>query len=107
MNNLVKILIIIPAYNAADYIMACITALQHQTFPREQYEIIVVDDQSTDNTAQIVQETGVILNFGYSDTCLVAALGACQEAWHFTAHGRPIDKSGENIVKVKGFKLMG
>jgi len=45
-----RISVIIPAYNAAHTIDQCLTALEHQTIPREHYEIIVVDDGSTDET---------------------------------------------------------
>lgn len=43
--------IVIPAYNAGRYILECIASLQSQTF--KNFEIIVVDDGSNDNTAEI------------------------------------------------------
>ena len=46
------IAVIIPAYNAARTLAACLQALNAQTVPREVYEIIVVDDGSADDTAQ-------------------------------------------------------
>jgi GT2 family glycosyltransferase len=42
--------IVIPAYQAADIIGNCVQALNKQTTSRERYEIIVVDDGSTDRT---------------------------------------------------------
>ena len=48
--------IVIPAYNAADTIVPCLRALANQTVPRRRYEIIVVDDGSTDATAEVVQQ---------------------------------------------------
>ncbi len=53
-----KASVIIPAYNAAQTITACVRALQEQTLPREQYEIVVVDDGSTDETAVLAQTAG-------------------------------------------------
>jgi len=50
--------IIIPAYNAADTISACVRALKNQTIPSDQYEIIVVDDGSADDTAQRAADAG-------------------------------------------------
>lgn len=49
--------VVVPAYNAAATIVACVQALQQQTFP-EPYEIIVVDDGSTDETAVLAQQAG-------------------------------------------------
>jgi len=45
-----RISVVVPAYNAAHTIDRCLTALADQTFLREDYEIIVVDDGSTDET---------------------------------------------------------
>lgn len=50
--------VVIPAYNQADTIRECVEALQHQTVSRSCYEIIVVDDGSTDDTGRIAQEAG-------------------------------------------------
>ena len=45
--------VIVPAYNAARTLGACLEALERQTVPRERYEIIVVDDGSADDTPQV------------------------------------------------------
>ncbi|WP_020482264.1 glycosyltransferase family 2 protein [Methylomonas sp. MK1] len=49
-----KISAVIPAYNSAKFIRAAINSIQAQTSKVE--EIIVVDDGSTDNTEQVVEE---------------------------------------------------
>jgi len=46
--------VIVPAYNASRTIEQCLAALLAQNFPRDAYEIIVVDDGSTDATPEIV-----------------------------------------------------
>lgn len=56
-----KFSIVIPAYNEAENIAAAIKALISQDFPRSDFEIIVVDDNSTDNTAVLAQEAGADL----------------------------------------------
>lgn len=43
--------VVVPAYNAADTLGACLDALAEQTFPR--FEAIVVDDGSSDGTAEL------------------------------------------------------
>jgi glycosyltransferase involved in cell wall biosynthesis len=50
--------VIIPAYNAAATLEACLQALLRQTVSAESYEIIVVDDASTDSTAAIATSNG-------------------------------------------------
>ncbi|MBN1426679.1 glycosyltransferase [Candidatus Fermentibacteria bacterium] len=45
--------VIIPAYNAEDTIERALRAVHNQTVPRDSFEIIVVDDGSTDATATI------------------------------------------------------
>jgi len=46
--------IIMPAYNAGNYIAASIQSVLAQTYP--DWELIVVDDGSTDNTANVIQQ---------------------------------------------------
>ena len=48
--------VIVPAFNAETTLGLCLTALQNQTVPRRSYEIMVVDDGSSDHTAQIARQ---------------------------------------------------
>ena len=50
--------IIVPAYNADDVIGKCVAALAAQSVARERYEILVVDDGSTDATGAAAREAG-------------------------------------------------
>ena len=49
-----QISIIIPAYNAAKYLNRCIESVAEQNLPHDCYEVIVVNDGSTDNTIDIL-----------------------------------------------------
>jgi glycosyltransferase involved in cell wall biosynthesis len=60
-SSLMKISVIVPAYQAAAVLPNCLKALLCQTSDREQYEIIVVDDGSTDQTA--LAATDVLRDF--------------------------------------------
>jgi len=51
--------VVVPALNEEKYIGRCLSALRAQNYPRELYEIIVVDNASTDRTAQIARRFGV------------------------------------------------
>ncbi len=53
--------IIIPVKNAQETIQKCIDSVIYQSYPREKYEIIIVDNGSTDQTTDIVQNYNVKL----------------------------------------------
>jgi glycosyltransferase involved in cell wall biosynthesis len=49
-----KISIIIPARNEEDNIGKCLDAILQQDYPKDLFEVVVVDDHSTDDTVSIV-----------------------------------------------------
>ncbi|WP_323753758.1 glycosyltransferase [Marinobacter sp.] len=54
-----RISVIVPAKNEEKYIGDCIRSLKCQSYPSSQIEIIVVDNNSTDQTALIAEDMGV------------------------------------------------
>ncbi|MEJ2209231.1 MAG: glycosyltransferase [Anaerolineae bacterium] len=53
--------VIVPAYNAAATLDACLAALARQTVTAAGYEVLVVDDGSSDDTAAVARRHGVLL----------------------------------------------
>lgn len=51
-----KVSVVIPVYNEARHIGACLDALRQQTLPAAEFEVIVVDGGSTDETRALVQQ---------------------------------------------------
>ena len=51
----IDISIIMPVYNVEKYLARCLESAIRQTFPRNKYEIICVNDGSTDNSLEILE----------------------------------------------------
>ena len=56
-----KFMMILPAHNEASVIGALIESLQALDYPKELYDIYVIADNCTDNTAQIAKDLGAIV----------------------------------------------
>lgn len=48
--------VIIAARNEENNILRCLTQVMRQTYPADKFEVIVVDDRSTDQTARIISD---------------------------------------------------
>ena len=59
MNNQPFISIIVPVYNGENIIGACLKSLLAQDYPKDKYEVIAVDNNSKDKTADIIKEYSV------------------------------------------------
>jgi glycosyltransferase involved in cell wall biosynthesis len=53
---MLKLSFILPCYNVTPYIGRCIESIEHQDIPQSEYEVICVDDCSTDDTVQKIKE---------------------------------------------------
>jgi glycosyltransferase involved in cell wall biosynthesis len=58
-NKNIFISIIVPAYNEERYIQDCLKSLLALDYPKEYYEIIVVDNGSSDKTVDLAKELGI------------------------------------------------
>ena len=52
----IEVSVVIPTYNRKERLNDTLESLFHQTIPKDQYEIIVVDDGSSDGTEEMVQK---------------------------------------------------
>lgn len=64
---MMKLSIVIPIFNLEGYILTVLESLCNQTLSTEKYEVIIVDDGSTDNTRDVLHDflKGETLNFKY------------------------------------------
>lgn len=56
-----KISVVIPTYNEEQELGACLQSVNNQTFARCEYEVIVADATSTDNTIAIAKQSGAMV----------------------------------------------
>ncbi|PIZ46019.1 hypothetical protein CO180_00015 [candidate division WWE3 bacterium CG_4_9_14_3_um_filter_41_6] len=56
-----KYAVLITAHNEEAYIGAALKALDAQTVPRSSFDVVVVDNASTDRTAQIAKDGGAVV----------------------------------------------
>jgi glycosyltransferase involved in cell wall biosynthesis len=56
MNSPAYVSIIIPTYNRKESLLKCLKSFESQSYPLDEFEVIVVDDGSSDGTFQLVEE---------------------------------------------------
>ena len=71
-----RISVIIPVRNEAANIVALLQDLEAQQYPRELYEVLVVDDHSTDHTLQLIHQykSGSTMSFSVLELAGVAGV---------------------------------
>nr|WP_321409444.1 glycosyltransferase family A protein [uncultured Carboxylicivirga sp.] len=53
---MIRLSVIIPMYNVAPYVERCIRSLENQDIPKDQFELICINDGSPDNCSNIVED---------------------------------------------------
>ncbi len=56
MKTLVLFSVIIPTFNRKERLIECLQSLEAQTYPKENFEVIIVDDGSSDGTEEAIQK---------------------------------------------------
>lgn len=56
MPSAIKVTVAIPTYNRADFLRQTLAGIGEQQFPREHFEVLVIDNNSTDHTRAVVEE---------------------------------------------------
>ncbi len=51
-----KVSVLIPARDEADNIIACLSSIARQSYPKELFQVIILDDHSSDETAALVSD---------------------------------------------------
>ncbi|NOR45946.1 MAG: glycosyltransferase [Candidatus Delongbacteria bacterium] len=79
-----KISIIIPVYNGEETLFRCLDAIRSIDYPEDDYEVIIVNDASTDRTFRIVagydiRVLGLRKRVGYVESLIVGAKNATFE----------------------------
>ena len=92
--------VVIAARNEASYIRTCVNGLINQTYPANRYEVLVVDDESDDQTRSIVEEVS-------RSNPLVRCLSVGDSFQHMVAKKRPLsvgirEARGEIILTTDG-----
>ncbi len=77
----VDISVVVPCFNNEPYLRRCLEALFSQTYPRDRYEVILVDNNSTDQSLQVAREFPglILLKEGIQSSYAARNLG-CQKA---------------------------
>src|SRR5471030_2476741 len=55
-SSTLKVTVAIPTYNRADFLRQTLAGLTAQQFPRDHFEVLVIDNNSGDHTAAVVAE---------------------------------------------------
>ena len=56
MNDTPQVSVVLATYNRKELLKECLESLFNQTYPKDRYEIIVVNDGSTDGTEEVLKE---------------------------------------------------
>jgi glycosyltransferase involved in cell wall biosynthesis len=104
-----KVSIIITCYNREKFIARAIRSAVFQKFPKDQFEVIVVDDGSSDNSRKIIEDFGdeITTIFHEKNMGLPAARnnGIRKAKGRFVVHLDSDDYIHEDLIHVENLHL--
>src|SRR5262245_6447313 len=118
-NSPVMVSVIILNYNGREHLDACLSSLLDLAFPKEQLEIVVVDNASTDDSVNLFKSryprVALIqndFNLGFSKAANIGAARALGQYLAFLNNDMRVDKNWlsclvETAHAEKGFACVG
>lgn len=102
-NSFPKVTFIIPTYNAQKYLEMCLKGIFKQDYPKDKYEVFVVDGGSSDNTIRIAKKFKVkIFQNPQKDPETAKSIGI----QHSTGEIVALMDSDNEIIKKDWLKVM-
>lgn len=86
----IEVSVVIAAYNRKEYLTKCLDCLFDQDYPPDCYEVIVVDDASTDGTEAMVKAKNPACRLKYLRQSVNCGPGASRNRGVFAAEGEII-----------------
>lgn len=99
----VKLSVVIPTFNKAGFLPFLLESLLQQDFPQYLMEIIIVDDGSTDNTQQIINQFSNRFEFFTCISQINKGIGAARNAGAKVAKGEFIAFLADDYILSKNY----
>ena len=99
--------IIIPAYNLEKYILQCLESLSAQSLSQDLFEIIIIDDSSTDSTMEKIQNFKGLKNLSLLSTLTNSGPGTARNIGVENAIGEYIlFLDGDDLLMKHGLEII-
>jgi len=92
--------VIVPTYNRAQSLRRCLAALNEQSYPHSDWEVVVVDDGSSDDTTHVLRTTSLRVPLNWA-TQRNAGPAAARNLGIHMARGRVILFIGDDIMPTR------
>lgn len=99
----VRLSVVVPTYNRAEVLRVCLASLAAQTYPRDRFEVLVVDDGSTDDTPEVVRSFEVHLPVRYLRQAANRGRAAARNRGIQQARGDVVVFVDSDVFPVPGF----